>query len=142
IFTEQLAGEMRTPMVRVLDGASGGGSVKKVLEDQAMYLPVNPGWDHVVTNLSRVPVVSVCAGPTVGLGAARFVMSHFGVMVQGLGQLFTAGPPVVKAATGENLSKEELGGEAIHRGNGTVERFVPDEETAFEVVRDFLSYLP
>ena len=107
-----------------------------------MYLPVNPGWDHVVDNMSRVPVVSVCAGPTVGLGAARFVMSHFGVMVQGIGQLFTAGPPVVKAATGEDLDKDGLGGEAVHRTNGTVERFVPDEETAFEVVRDFLSYLP
>jgi acetyl/propionyl-CoA carboxylase alpha subunit/acetyl-CoA carboxylase carboxyltransferase component len=142
IFAEELAGEMRVPVVRVLDGASGGGSVKKVLEAGAMYLPVNPGWDAVVDNLSRVPVVSVCAGPTVGLGAARFVMSHFGVMVSGLGQLFTAGPPVVKAATGEDLSKEGLGGEAVHRGNGTVERFVPDEETACRVVRDFLSYLP
>ncbi|SMY11405.1 Acetyl/propionyl-CoA carboxylase, alpha subunit [Brevibacterium jeotgali] len=142
VFTEQLAGEMRVPMVRVLDGASGGGSVKKVLTAQAMYLPVNPGWDHVVDNMSRIPVVSVCAGPTVGLGAARFVMSHFGVMVQGIGQLFTAGPPVVKAATGEDLDKDGLGGEAVHRTNGTVERFVPDEETAFEVVRDFLSYLP
>ena len=142
VFTEQLAGEMRVPMVRVLDGASGGGSVKKVLTAQAMYLPVNPGWDHVVDNMSRIPVVSVCAGPTVGLGAARFVMSHFGVMVQGIGQLFTAGPPVVKAATGEDLDKDGLGGEAVHRTNGTVERFVPDEETAYEVVRDFLSYLP
>ncbi|WP_029090440.1 acetyl-CoA carboxylase family protein [Brevibacterium album] len=142
IFAEKLAGEMRVPLVRVLDGASGGGSVKKVLEAGAMYLPVNPGWDSVVENLSRVPVVSVCAGPTVGLGAARFVMSHFGVMVSGVGQLFTAGPPVVRAATGEDLDKEGLGGEAVHRGNGTVERFVPDEETAYAVVRSFLSYLP
>jgi acetyl/propionyl-CoA carboxylase alpha subunit/acetyl-CoA carboxylase carboxyltransferase component len=142
VFTEQLAGEMRVPMVRVLDGASGGGSVKKVLTAQAMYLPVNPGWNHVVDNMSRVPVVSVCAGPTVGLGAARFVMSHFGVMVQGLGQLFTAGPPVVRAATGEDVDKDGLGGEAIHRTNGTVERFVPNEATAYEVVADFLSYLP
>ena len=142
VFTEQLAGEMRVPMIRVLDGASGGGSVKKVLTAQAMYLPVNPGWDHVVDNMSRVPVVSICAGPTVGLGAARFVMSHFGVMVQGLGQLFTAGPPVVRAATGEAVDKDGLGGEAIHRTNGTVERFVPDEATAYQVVSDFLSYLP
>ncbi|GAA4510767.1 acetyl-CoA carboxylase family protein [Brevibacterium yomogidense] len=142
IFTEQLAGEMRVPMIRVLDGASGGGSVKKVLTAKAMYLPVNPGWNHVVENMSRVPVVSVCAGPTVGLGAARFVMSHFGVMVQGIGQLFTAGPPVVRAATGEDVDKDGLGGEDIHRTNGTVERFVPDEATAYEVVADFLSYLP
>ncbi|AXR74136.1 ATP-grasp domain-containing protein [Auritidibacter sp. NML130574] len=142
IFTEQLAGEMRVPMVRVLDGASGGGSVTKVLDAQAMYLPVNPAWNHVVDNLSRVPVVSVCAGPTVGLGAARFVMSHFGVMIEGIGQLFTAGPPVVKAATGEDLSKEELGGATVHRGNGTVERIVADEQAAYRLVREFLSYLP
>jgi acetyl-CoA carboxylase carboxyltransferase component len=69
-------------------------------------------------------------------------MSHLAVLVAGVGQLFTAGPPVVLGATGEDLTKEQLGGAAVHRRNGSVERFVATEQEAFEVVRGFLSYLP
>lgn len=101
VFAEQYAGEMRLPVVRLLDGASGGGSVKMTLEAGYSYVPVNPAWDAVVDNLSLVPVVAACLGPTVGLGAARLVMSHLAVMVTGIGQLFTAGPPVVRGGTGE-----------------------------------------
>ena len=142
VYAEQYAGEMRLPMVRLLDGASGGGSVKMATEAGFTYIPVNPAWDAVVDNLSLVPVVAACLGPTVGLGAARLVMSHLAVMVEGVGQLFTAGPPVVRGGTGEDLTKEELGGADVHRRSGAVERFVGTEEEAFDVVRTFLSYLP
>ncbi|WP_026404278.1 carboxyl transferase domain-containing protein [Actinomadura rifamycini] len=142
VYSEEYAREMRLPVVRLLDGASGGGSVKMATEAGFTYLPVNPAWDAVVDNMSLVPVVAACLGPTVGLGAARLVMSHLSVMVEGIGQLFTAGPPVVRGGTGEDLTKEELGGAGIHRGNGAIERFVPTEEAAFDVVRRFLSYLP
>ena len=106
------------------------------------YVPVNPGWDAVVENLSLVPVVAAALGPTVGLGAARLVMSHLAVLVEGLGQLFVAGPPVVRGGTGEDLTKEELGGADVHRRSGAVERIVATEDEAFAVVRTFLSYLP
>jgi acetyl-CoA carboxylase carboxyltransferase component len=112
VYSEQYASEMRLPVVRLLDGASGGGSVKMAQEAGYTYLPVNPGWDAVVDNLSLVPVVAACLGPTVGQGAARLVMSHLAVMVNGIGQLSTAGPPVVRGGTGEDLTKEELGGAA------------------------------
>ena len=142
IFSERYAGQMRLPVVRLLDGASGGGSVKMALEHGFHYLPVNPGWDAVVDNLSLVPVVAACLGPTVGLGAARLVMSHLAVMVTGIGQVFTAGPPVVQSATHKKLTKEELGGIDIHRENGVIERFFRNEEEAFGAIRRFLSYLP
>ncbi len=142
IHSEELAGELRLPMVRLLDGASGGGSVKMVVTSGFTYVPVNPGLKAVVENLSLVPVVAACLGPTVGLGAARLVMSHFAIMVEGIGQVFTAGPPVVHAATGENLTKEQLGGAAVHRRNGVVERIVASEAEAFALIRRFLSYLP
>lgn len=142
IFLERYAREMRLPIVRLLDGQSGGGSVKMARDAGFTYIPVNPGWDAIVDNMSLVPVAAAALGPTVGLGAARFVMSHLGVLVEGLGQLFTAGPPVVFGGTGEQLSKEELGGANIHRSNGSIERIVPDEAAAFAVIRDFLSYLP
>lgn len=142
VFLEHYAGKMRLPMVRLLDGQSGGGSVKKVRDSGFTYVPVNPAWDAVVDNMSLVPVAAAALGPTVGLGAARFVMSHLAVLVEGVGQLFTAGPPVVFGGTGEKLNKEELGGAEVHRNNGSVERFAPDEATAFAIIRDFLSYLP
>lgn len=142
IFLENYAGQMRLPVVRLLDGASGGGSVKMALEQGFHYLPVNPAWDAVTENLSLVPVVAASLGPTVGLGAARLVMSHFAVMVDSVSQVFTAGPPIVQAATRENLTKEELGGVAVHRANGMVERFADTEAEAFDLVRRFLSYLP
>src|SRR3954453_16074122 len=63
-------------------------------------------------------------------------------MVEGVGQLFTAGPPVVRGGTGEDLTKEELGGAAVQRRRGAVERFVRTEDEAFDLVRAFLSYLP
>jgi acetyl-CoA carboxylase carboxyltransferase component len=142
VFSEEYAREMRLPVVRLLDGASGGGSVKMATDAGFTYVPVNPGWDAVVENLSLVPVVAAALGPTVGLGAARLVMSHLSVLVEGVGQLFVAGPPVVRGGTGEDLTKEELGGAAVHRRSGAVERFVATEEEAFAVVRAFLSYLP
>jgi acetyl/propionyl-CoA carboxylase alpha subunit/acetyl-CoA carboxylase carboxyltransferase component len=142
IFSEQYAGQMRLPLVRLIDGASGGGSVKMAQEQGFHYLPVNPGWDAVTENMSLVPVVSATLGPTVGLGAARLVMSHLAILVEGVGQVFTAGPPIVLSATRENLTKEQLGGASVHRNNGMIERFVGSEAEACDVVRRFLSYLP
>ena len=56
------------------------------------YVPPLPGFDLVVENLSRVPVVAAALGPCAGLGAARVVLSHFSVIVRGSAQLFVAGP--------------------------------------------------
>ena len=142
VWSEEYAREMRLPVVRLLDGASGGGSVRMATEAGFTYVPVNPAWDAVVDNLSLVPVVAACLGPTVGLGAARLVMSHLAVLVEGIGQVFVAGPPVVRGGTGEDLTKEELGGAGVHRRSGAVERVVATEDEAFAVVRAFLSYLP
>ncbi len=54
-------------------------------------MPANPGWEHVVANLGRVPVVALALGPVAGMGAARAVTSHYSVMVEGLSSLFVAG---------------------------------------------------
>lgn len=63
-------------------------------------------------------------------------------MVKGLSQLFAAGPPVVKQATFENLSKEALGGWEIHGMNGSIDNVATSELDAFLQIRTFLSYLP
>jgi len=138
---EQMAHELRLPLIRMIDGTGGGGSVK-MLEDMGYtYVPAVPGWDHVVKNLDSVPVVALALGPTAGLGAARTVASHYSVMVKELSQIFTAGPAVV-AALGEQQDKESLGGSNIHTRNGVIDDEAKDEAEAFEMARRFLSYLP
>jgi acetyl-CoA carboxylase carboxyltransferase component len=141
VTAEQMAGELRLPLVRLVDGTGGGGSVKTLETEGRTYVPANPGWEHVVANLGLVPVVALGLGPVAGLGAARLVSSHYSVMVEGLSQMFIAGPPVV-ARVGEKLTKEELGGASIHAKSGAVDEVVASEEEAFAHARRFLSYLP
>jgi acetyl-CoA carboxylase carboxyltransferase component len=143
VFAERLASELRLPLVRLVDGTGGGGSVKSYETVGRTYVPANPGWDLVVGNLGRVPVAAACLGPVAGLGAARVVSAHFSVMVRDTSQLFVAGPPVVRHGMGREVTKEELGGWEIHaRESGAVDNLVQTERDALDQVRRFLSYLP
>jgi acetyl-CoA carboxylase carboxyltransferase component len=141
VHAERMAHDLRIPIVRLVDGSGGGGSVKSLETERRSFVPFNPGWEHVVANLATVPVVSCCLGSVAGLGAARVVTSHYSVMVNATSQLFVAGPPVV-ARLGEDVDKETLGGSAIHTRNGAVDDEVESEADAFARVRRFLSYLP
>jgi acetyl-CoA carboxylase carboxyltransferase component len=142
-FAERTARDLRLPLVRLVDGTGGGGSVKTHASLRRSYVPYNPDWDVSVELLSRVPVVAAALGPVAGLGAARVAASHFSVMVRGTSQVFVAGPPVVRRALGREVGKEELGGHRIHaRGSGAVDNEATSEEEAFSQIRRFLSYLP
>jgi acetyl-CoA carboxylase carboxyltransferase component len=140
---EKLARGLRIPMIRLVDGTGGGGSVKTIEQIGRTYVPANPAWDTITAMLGEVPVVGACLGPVAGLGAVRVVTSHFSLMVRGSSQLFVAGPPVVERGVGEKVSKEQLGGYEIHtRGSGAVDNEVESEDQAFAAIRRFLSYLP
>ncbi len=142
-WSERTARELRIPVVRLVDGTGGGGSVKTNAALRRSYVPFNPDWDVSVALLSQVPVVAAALGPVAGLGAARVAASHFSVMVRGASQLFVAGPPVVYRAFGREVDKEELGGSHIQaHASGAVDNEVESEAEAFEHVRRFLSYLP
>jgi acetyl-CoA carboxylase carboxyltransferase component len=142
IYAEQLANELRLPIIRLVEGTGGGGSVKSLEQMGHTYVPVNPGWDYVVDNLSVVPVIAAGLGPVAGLGAARLCAAHLSVLVAGTAQLFVAGPPVVKSGVGEDVDKQALGGSHVHARNGAVDLIASSETEAFELVRTFLSYLP
>ncbi|MFB4281378.1 acyl-CoA carboxylase subunit beta [Nonomuraea sp. MTCD27] len=142
VLAERMAGEMRVPLVRLIDGTGGGGSVKQMEEYGRTYVPANPGWDQVVANLGRVPVVALALGPVAGLGAARLVTSHVSIMVKELSQVFIAGPAVVEAGMGESVGKEELGGWRTVSAAGTVDLVADSEPEAFELTARVLSYLP
>jgi acetyl-CoA carboxylase carboxyltransferase component len=142
-WSEKTARELRLPIVRLVDGTGGGGSVRTNAALRRSYVPANPDWDVSAALLSQVPVVAAALGPVAGLGAARVAASHFSVMVRGSSQLFVAGPPVVYRAFGREVPKEELGGSHIHaHGSGAVDNEVDSEQEAFEHIRRFLSYLP
>ncbi len=142
-WAEKVARDLRLPLVRLVDGTGGGGSVKTNAEIKRSYVPYNPDFDVSVELLSSVPVVAAALGPVAGLGAARVAASHFSVMVRETSQLFVAGPPVVRRALGREVTKEALGGAHIHaRESGAVDNEAASEDEAFAQIRRFLSYLP
>ena len=141
IYAEKMAHDLELPMIRLVDGTGGGGSVKNIETKGHSLLPLMRDWQFVAQNLARVPVVGLALGSVAGKGAARVAASHYSVMVKGISQLFNAGPPVV-ARIGQNLGKEELGGSHIHTRNGVVDDEVSTEAEAFARARRFLSYLP
>jgi acetyl-CoA carboxylase carboxyltransferase component len=134
--------ESRVPYIRLLDAA--GGSVRSFEEMGRTYLPDGNSYTQIEVQLLQVsPVVSAVLGSVAGLPAVNACIGHFNVMVEGISQLFPGGPPVVKAALGYEITKEELGGEQIHvYESGVVDNLAASEEEAYEMIRSFLSYLP
>jgi acetyl-CoA carboxylase carboxyltransferase component len=141
-YSERMARELRLPLVRLVDGTGGGGSVKTYEITGRTYVPGNPAWDIIAAAMSEFPVVAAALGPVAGLGAARVACSHFSLMVRGLSQVFVAGPPVVERAFGTPVDKESLGGWRIQVEAGGVDNVVDSEDEAFAQIRTFLSYLP
>lgn len=148
---EKMAHELKLPIIRMIDGTGGGGSVKTLEMIGATYIPAVHMWNEVVKNLDAVPVVALALGPTAGLGAARIAASHYSIMVRGLSQIFAAGPAVVDALgdawkdeelVNHEEAKEALGGSAIHTRNGVVDDEVGSEAEAFARARHFLSFMP
>jgi len=138
---EAMARDLRLPLIRLVDGTGGGGSVRTTEVLGYMKCPSLLGWGLAVQNLSTVPVVSLALGSVAGLGAMRVAGSHYSLMVKDTSQIFVAGPPVVKRI-GQDYTKNELGGSQIHARNGTVDDEAATEAKAFEMARKFLTYLP
>ncbi|HTN80047.1 MAG TPA: carboxyl transferase domain-containing protein [Acidimicrobiales bacterium] len=134
--------EWRLPYVRLLDSA--GGSVRTFEQLGRTYLPDgNIRTQTDVRLLREVPVVAAVLGAVAGLPALEAVLAHFSVMTKRNAQVFPGGPPVVKAATGIEITKEDLGGPDIHvRESGVIDNLAEDEDDAFAQMRRFLSYMP
>ena len=145
IMAEQMANEFRLPIVRIIEGSGGGGSVKTIETTGRSNLPGRVGGTQgyylATINLGTVPVVALGLGSVAGLGAARLAASHYSVMTKSTSAMFVAGPPVVEHI-GQKLSKQELGGWEIQTRSGAVDHAVDSEEEAFACARRFLSYLP
>ncbi|MEZ5729171.1 MAG: carboxyl transferase domain-containing protein [Burkholderiaceae bacterium] len=144
-FPEQAAHAFRVPVIRLVEGSGGGGSVKTIETKGHANLPGGRfggvAYHLNNDNLGTVPCVGLALGSVAGLGAARIAATHFSVMVKEKSAMFVAGPPVVKGI-GEDLDKQALGGWQVQLAAGGVDNAVDTEDEAFEAARRFLSYLP
>ncbi|MEC9346856.1 MAG: carboxyl transferase domain-containing protein [Pseudomonadota bacterium] len=145
LYPEQMARELRVPIIRMIEGSGGGGSVKTIELTGHANLPggqgLSYGGEQLMYNMGLVPSVGLGLGSVAGLGAARLAASHLSVMVKEQSAMFVAGPPVVKGI-GQDLTKQELGGWRVQLAAGGVDNAVDSEEEAFDMARDFLSYMP
>jgi acetyl-CoA carboxylase carboxyltransferase component len=130
----ELALRTKVPLVMLLEGAG--------------YRPTETGGRRSPTDLlmqarcsGQIPLVTAVLGASAGHGALIVPISDFTVMSQ-QGAIFTAGPPVVKASTGEDISKEDLGGPEVAVTSGLVHNTATDDHDALEQIRRYLSYFP
>src|SRR5919198_675249 len=133
----ELAGQERVPLVMLLEGA--GERTQNVFERRSRA----PNDLQTLAQISGlVPTVAAVMGASAGHGALTAPLMDFVVMVESA-SLFSAGPPLVKGATGEDVTKEELGGAAVHTAlSGVVHNAVPNDGAALELVRRYLAYFP
>ncbi|MDE1853991.1 MAG: acyl-CoA carboxylase subunit beta [Thaumarchaeota archaeon] len=90
-----------------------------------------------------IPQISAVLGPSAGAAVYSPAMTDFVFMVKGTGQMFVTGPDVVKAALGETVTFEELGGAMVHASQSGVAHFMFDsEKECLSAIRRLLSFLP
>ncbi len=134
----ELAHQTKVPTVWLLDGSGARANEW-----------VRGGWvggRHftLMSHLSGVvPQVVAAMGPCAGDPALMAPLADFVVMVKGTSMLAAGGPPIVEAAIGEKVSKEELGGSFVHcHLSGVGDNEAEDDEDCLQMIRRYLSYFP
>jgi propionyl-CoA carboxylase beta chain len=126
------------PVVGFNDG--GGARIQEGVEALSGYGRI---FFHNTLLSGVVPQISVIAGPCAGGAAYSPALTDFIIMVNGTATMFIAGPDVIKAATGETISEQDLGGAAVHASIAGNTHFVAaDDAHAVTLVKALLSYLP
>jgi len=130
------------PCIYLVD--SGGAN----LPHQAEVFPDRDHFGRIFFNQANmsakgIPQIACVMGSCTAGGAYVPAMSDETVIVRNQGTIFLAGPPLVKAATGEEISAEDLGGGDLHaRKSGVVDHLAENDEHALTIVRDIVSHLP
>jgi acetyl-CoA carboxylase carboxyltransferase component len=138
---QEVAQENRLPCVYLVD--SGGA----FLPLQAEVFPDRDHFGRIFYNEARmsalgIPQISVVLGSCTAGGAYVPAMSDEAIIVKGRGTIFLGGPPLVKAATGEEVSAEELGGADVHcRISGVADHMAQDDPHALEIAREVVGGL-
>src|SRR5512141_482482 len=138
---QEIALENRLPCLYLVD--SGGA----YLPLQADVFPDRDHFGRIFYNQARmsaagIPQVALVMGSGTAGGAYIPAMSDETVIVRGTGTIFLGGPPLVKAATGEVVSAEDLGGSAVHtRISGVADHYAVSDEHALAITRDIVDNL-
>src|SRR5437867_235004 len=141
VRAQEVALENRLPCVYLVD--SGGA----FLPLQAEVFPDRDHFGRIFYNQARmsalgIPQVAVVMGSCTAGGAYVPAMSDEAVIVKNQGTIFLAGPPLVRAATGEEVTAEELGGGDVHtRISGVADHLADDDGHALEIARDIVAHL-
>lgn len=138
---QEIALENRLPIVYLVD--SGGVFLpmqSEVFPDKEHFGRIF--YNQAVMSAEGVPQIAVVMGMCTAGGAYVPAMSDENVIVKGTGTIYLAGPPLVKAATGEEVSAEDLGGGAMHsRISGVTDHLAEDDEHALTICRDIVANL-
>jgi acetyl-CoA carboxylase carboxyltransferase component len=141
VRAQQIALDNRLPCIYLVD--SGGA----FLPLQAEVFPDRDHFGRIFFNQARmsaqrIPQIAVVMGSCTAGGAYVPAMSDETIIVNGTGTIFLGGPPLVKAATGEEVTAEELGGADVHtRFSGVADYFAEDDAHAIELCRTVASTL-
>ena len=138
---QEIAEANRLPCVYLVD--SGGAN----LPHQAEVFPDRDHFGRIFYNQAQMSAkgiaqIACVMGSCTAGGAYVPAMSDESIIVREQGTIFLAGPPLVKAATGEEISAEDLGGGDLHaRKSGVVDHLAENDEHALTIVRDIVSHL-
>jgi 3-methylcrotonyl-CoA carboxylase beta subunit len=142
VRAQQIAEENHLPCLYLVD--SGGA----FLPMQDEVFPDASHFGRIFYNQARmsakgIPQIAAVMGSCTAGGAYVPAMSDEAVIVKGTGTIFLGGPPLVKAATGEDVSAEELGGADVHtRQSGVADHFAEDDDHAIQILRSIVELLP
>ena len=141
IRAQEVAEDNNLPCIYLVD--SGGAFLP--LQDQVFPDKGHFGRifrNQAILSSKGIPQVAAVLGSCTAGGAYIPAMSDESIIVKGNGTIFLAGPPLVKAATGEEVSAENLGGADLHtRESGVADHFAEDETEALQTVRDIVENL-
>jgi 3-methylcrotonyl-CoA carboxylase beta subunit len=138
---QEIALENKLPCIYLVD--SGGAFLPK----QDEVFPDREHFGRIFFNQANmsslgIPQIAVVCGSCTAGGAYVPAMSDETIIVKGNGTIFLGGPPLVKAATGEEVSAEDLGGADVHTSkSGVADHFAETEEDALEMARNIVSTL-
>src|SRR5436189_1063943 len=141
VRAQEIALQNRLPCVYLVD--SGGA----FLPLQAEVFPDRDHFGRIFFNQARmsaerIPQIALVMGSCTAGGAYVPAMSDETIIVSGTGTIFLGGPPLVKAATGEEVTAEELGGADVHsRISGVTDHYALDDEHALAITRDIVANL-
>ena len=138
---QEIAEQNHLPCIYMVD--SGGAN----LPHQDEVFPDREHFGRIFFNQAnmsakRIPQIAAVMGSCTAGGGYVPAMSDESVIVRGQGTIFLAGPPLVKAATGEEISAEDLGGGDLHaKKSGVVDHLAENDEHALTILRDIVSHL-